>query len=110
MGYLAKRYPGVEIRACNSTARAAELAKEDENALAICSIKCAEVYGLEVVDTDIQDGGAGRYSTLEVIEMIEKRGTDFVANEPGNTTRFVVISLPSVPLSEDFPFSKSQST
>lgn len=57
VGYLARRYPGAQIIPVNSTAKAAQEAAEDEESLAICSIKCAEVYGLEVVDTDIQDGG-----------------------------------------------------
>ncbi|ORY91558.1 Prephenate dehydratase [Leucosporidium creatinivorum] len=77
--YLALRYPGAQIIPVNSTAKAAQEAAEDEEALAICSIKCAEVYGLEVVDTDIQDGGET------------------------NTTRFVVISQASTPLPDEFP-------
>lgn len=59
--YLAERYPKAEVVPVNSTARAAQLASEDGEALAICSLKCAEVYGLEVVDTDIQDGGEGAF-------------------------------------------------
>ncbi|KAL8290026.1 hypothetical protein RQP46_002965 [Phenoliferia psychrophenolica] len=56
--YLKRNYPDAEVLPCNSTARAAELARDDGEALAICSIKCAEVYGLTVLDTNIQDGGA----------------------------------------------------
>jgi prephenate dehydratase len=67
VGYLKDRYPGAEVVPCNSTARAAQLALEDDGeALAICSPKCAEVYGLEVVDTDIQDGGEGESGTFWV--------------------------------------------
>ncbi|KAI5479774.1 chorismate mutase / prephenate dehydratase [Pseudohyphozyma bogoriensis] len=86
VGYLAEKYPGVEIIPVNSTAKAAELAKADEEALAICSIKCSEVYGLEVVDRDIQDGGAS------------------------NTTRFVIISRSDVPLSPEYPYTPQTST
>jgi prephenate dehydratase len=64
VGYLARRYPRAEIIPVNSTAKAAQEAAEDEEALAICSIKCAEVYDLEVVDTDIQDGGASELIVL----------------------------------------------
>ena len=60
LGYLARLYPQAEIVPVNSTAKAAQEALEDEEALAICSIKCAEVYGLDVVDRNIQDGGAGK--------------------------------------------------
>lgn len=81
VGYLSKNYPLAEVVPCTSTARAAELAADDIEALAICSIKCAEVYGLEVVDRDIQDGGHT------------------------NTTRFVVLSKAGVPLDPQFPAS-----
>lgn len=59
LGYLKTHYPEAEVIPCHSTARAAQLASEDHEALAICSIKCAEVYDLEIVDRDIQDGGIG---------------------------------------------------
>ncbi|KAM0747517.1 Prephenate dehydratase [Meredithblackwellia eburnea MCA 4105] len=77
--YLAKHYPGAEVVPTTSTARAAELARDDPTALAICSIKCAEVYGLKVYGRDVQDGGAS------------------------NTTRFVIISQPSIPLAREYP-------
>lgn len=68
MGYLKEQYPDAQVVSCNSTARAAQLALEDDGeALAICSPKCAEVYGLEVVDTDIQDGGEGEFSRSDVM-------------------------------------------
>ena len=64
--YLQRKYPGAEVLPCNSTARAAELARDDGEALAICSIKCAEVYGLTVFDTNIQDGGASAFLSFLV--------------------------------------------
>ena len=58
VGYLDKLYPQAEVVPVNSTAAAAIAVRDDaEPALAICSHKCAEVYGLQVVDTNIQDGG-----------------------------------------------------
>ncbi|BGP31302.1 prephenate dehydratase [Rhodotorula toruloides] len=80
--YLAERYPGIEIIPVNSTAQAAERAVDDLEALAICSLKCAEVYDLDVVDTDIQDAGEA------------------------NTTRFIVLSHSSVPLPSRYPISR----
>ena len=56
MHYLKRNYPDAKVLPSNSTARAAELARDDGEALAICSTKCAEVYGLTIFDTDIQDG------------------------------------------------------
>jgi len=46
----------------NSTAKAAQEAAKDSEGLAICSLKCAEVYDLDVVDTDIQDAGYCEYT------------------------------------------------
>ncbi|GAA6014885.1 hypothetical protein JCM10207_002212 [Rhodosporidiobolus poonsookiae] len=81
-GYLAQHYPSIEIIPVNSTALAATKALEDPEGLAICSIKCAEVYGLDVVDTDIQDAGAT------------------------NTTRFIALSQSSHPLPPRYPASE----
>jgi prephenate dehydratase len=53
----------VEVVPCNSTAKAAQLAAKDSNGLAICSIKCAEVYDLDVIDKNIQDAGEGESSS-----------------------------------------------
>ncbi|GAA5844006.1 hypothetical protein JCM9279_003701 [Rhodotorula babjevae] len=80
--YLAQRYPDVAIVPVNSTAQAAREAANDVEGLAICSLKCAEVYGLAVVDTDIQDAGAT------------------------NTTRFIVLAPSTVPLPLSYPASR----
>ncbi|KAM0788884.1 hypothetical protein ACM66B_002968 [Microbotryomycetes sp. NB124-2] len=80
--YLAAHYGHAEIISVTSTAKAALLAKDDDQALAVCSLKCAQVYRLQVVDTDIQDAGAG------------------------NTTRFIVLSKPDDPLKSQFPVSE----
>ncbi|GAA6046413.1 hypothetical protein JCM3770_004906 [Rhodotorula araucariae] len=81
-GYLAERYPGAEIIPVNSTAQAAQEAFDDPEALAICSLKCAEVYDLDIVDKDIQDAGAT------------------------NTTRFVVLAPSTVPLPPYYPMTR----
>lgn len=64
VGYLARHYPSAEIVPVSSTARAAQRAQLDPHSLAICSPKCADVYKLDVIDTDIQDGGAGQLLSL----------------------------------------------
>ncbi|SGY79665.1 BQ5605_C008g05191 [Microbotryum silenes-dioicae] len=83
VSYLQTNYPRAQIIPVNSTALAAQKVLQDppEESLAICSIKCAEVYGLRVVDRDIQDGGSA------------------------NTTRFIVLSLGSTPLPEPYPIA-----
>lgn len=60
----------------NSTAKAAQFAVDDEEGLAICSKICAEVYGLTVLDTEIQDGGAGeviRFLVTIQADLMTKR-------------------------------------
>ncbi|SCV70935.1 BQ2448_3697 [Microbotryum intermedium] len=83
VSYLQNNYPLAEVIPVNSTASAAQRVLQDppEESLAICSIKCAEVYGLRVVDKDIQDGGSA------------------------NMTRFVVLSLSNTPLPEQYPIA-----
>lgn len=56
--YLQDRYSEAEIVQVNSTAKAAQEAGRDPEAFAISPIKCADVYGLQVIDRDIQDAGA----------------------------------------------------
>ena len=65
--YLARHYPGAELKAMASTAEAAALVASGENGCAaIGSQRAAEIHGLEVAGADIQD-------------------------EPNNCTRFVVL-------------------
>jgi len=98
--YLSTHYPTATVIPTTSTARAAELAAEDETALAICSIKCAEVYDLEIIDRDIQDGGEGSsaFQSVEYPEAVLKQ-----REEVGNTTRFIVLSLASTTLDLAYP-------
>jgi len=64
--WLFEHMPGVELVPVSSTARAAELAAEEKGAAAIASRLAGELYGLKIVEENIQD-------------------------EEGNTTRFLVI-------------------
>jgi prephenate dehydratase len=72
--FLAESVPGVRVQATNSTAEAARLLAEsgDRSLAAIGTARAAEVYGLEVVATGIED-------------------------HPGNATRFVVVARDGVP-------------
>ncbi|KAK9897417.1 Prephenate dehydratase [Cystobasidium minutum MCA 4210] len=58
--YLAERYPDAVTEATDSTALAAEMASREPTSLAVASLMCAEVYNLDVIDTEIQDGEANR--------------------------------------------------
>ncbi|GAA5882238.1 hypothetical protein JCM16303_002298 [Sporobolomyces ruberrimus] len=80
--YIAERYPQAEMIPVTSTAKAAQDAKEDEEGLAICSLKCAEVYDLDVVDTNIQDAGFS------------------------NTTRFIALSRSDRTLPDRYPIER----
>lgn len=64
--WLAENLPQRPTEAISSNAEAARLAQEDANSAAIASGEAAELYGLNVLATDIED-------------------------DPGNTTRFLVI-------------------
>jgi len=54
-GWLARNLPGREQVAVVSTARAAEMAAADPTAAAIAPALAAEVYGLRILDSGIQD-------------------------------------------------------
>jgi len=71
-GWLEANLPGVPAREVYSTARAAELCKEEPAAAAIASELAARMYGLQVVKRRIEDN-------------------------PNNFTRFLVIGLQSTP-------------
>ncbi len=64
--WLHENLPGVALLPASSTARGAELAAKEPGTAAIASTLAAELYGLNILDQDIQDLG-------------------------GNTTRFLVI-------------------
>lgn len=72
--YLADKLPGVTTRAANSTAEAARLLAEerDPHVAAIANARAAEVYGLEVIDTGIED-------------------------HSGNATRFIAVARDGIP-------------
>ena len=64
--WLQREMSGVEIVPVASTARAAELAAREENAGALASHLASEIYGLDILETGVQDMS-------------------------GNTTRFLVV-------------------
>ncbi|MDR3564582.1 MAG: prephenate dehydratase [Negativicutes bacterium] len=67
-GYLSRQYPGAELVPVESTAAAAyQAASGAKHCAAVGSLRAAEIYGLQVLATDIQDS-------------------------PNNATRFVVLS------------------
>ena len=54
--YLTRNFPQAKIVAANSTAEAAKIVSEsDDNSAAIGTILAAEIYGLKVLDQNIQD-------------------------------------------------------
>ena len=57
-GWVQSHLPRVEIIETSSNARSAELAVKEKGAAAIGGILCAETYGLEVLELDIQDNAA----------------------------------------------------
>jgi chorismate mutase/prephenate dehydratase len=75
-GWLDRHLPSVERQAVGSNAEAARLARDEPGTAAIAGETAAEIYGLRVLAGNIED-------------------------EPGNTTRFLVIGRQAVPPSGD---------
>ena len=71
-GWLDRHLAGAERIAVGSNAEAASMVREDPGAAAIGSETAAEIYGLQILASNIED-------------------------EPGNTTRFLIIGQHSVP-------------
>ncbi|MBO8141076.1 MAG: prephenate dehydratase [Firmicutes bacterium] len=95
--YLQARLPGVSVQAAFSTAEAARLAGESEEPglAAIGNSLCADLYGLAVLDSDIQDfpGNATRFFVAGRADR-PRTGQDktsvvfaFAADRPGNLYR-----------------------
>ncbi|HXD00204.1 MAG TPA: prephenate dehydratase [Verrucomicrobiae bacterium] len=57
-GWLQNNLPGVEIIETSSNARSAELAAKEKHSAAIAGVLAAERYGLQIVESDIQDNSA----------------------------------------------------
>lgn len=72
--YLRDRYPTVRRVEVASTAAAAQMALADESVLAVCSDLCASVYGLDVVEADIQDGGTSASAHLAPLTRRQPHG------------------------------------
>ena len=95
-GYLAKM-DGVKLTSFANTAKAAEFVKDAENGFAaIASRECAELYGLEVIDCDIQDN-ANNYTrficiskTPEIYPGADKTSIILtVPHKPGSLSRLL---------------------
>ena len=84
-GWLDRHLPYVERVAVGSNAEAAKLAAQSENSAAIAGVAAAELYGLDNLAANIED-------------------------EPGNTTRFLVIGRHSTMPSGDDKTSLLMST
>ncbi len=55
--WLHERMPGVDLIPVSSTARAAEMARTERDSGALASALAAELYGLRILDEDVQDHG-----------------------------------------------------
>ncbi len=75
--WLRKRFPQVALSETTSTARAAQLAAEDEEAAAISSSLASRLYGLKVVESRIEDS-LHNYTRFLVLgrQMMERTGRD----------------------------------
>ncbi|MCZ7357071.1 MAG: prephenate dehydratase [Candidatus Methanoperedens sp.] len=53
--YIKKNFKNVELRSALSTSHAAKIASESKEIAAIASMESAEIYGLKILDENIQD-------------------------------------------------------
>ena len=58
----------MRVQPVHSTALAAKMAAENPYFMAISSLHCAEVYSLDIVDTEIQDGSGN--STVYIVAPV----------------------------------------
>jgi len=70
---LSSNLPGVEQVPASSTAQAAELTKQYKNTAAIAGQMASEVYGLKVIDKNIQDRAENHTRFLVVSKDKAKR-------------------------------------
>jgi chorismate mutase/prephenate dehydratase len=59
---------GAAREAVSSTSRAAELAASQPNTAAVCNSVCAEMYGLQIIASNIEDMKSNGYE-LRDLEM-----------------------------------------
>lgn len=89
-GYIAKMQ-GVAAIPCSNTAKAAEAVKNapDHALAAIANRECAEIYGLEVLEQDIQDNG-NNYTRFICISKTPEI-------YPGADKTSIILTLPHKP-------------
>ncbi|MFW6163252.1 MAG: prephenate dehydratase [Planctomycetota bacterium] len=96
--WLGEHYPDADLMSVSSTARACEVAREEENAAAIAHSSAAAMYGLEILHHNIEDVASnvtrfvvlGQESckpsdhdkTSLVLSVVHKAGALYAALEP----------------------------
>lgn len=76
--YLSKNYPHVDIKEVASTTVAATEAKEKENSACIASKSCSQIYGLNILDTGINDKDNNE---TRFIILSKKEGNEYKSNK-----------------------------
>lgn len=95
--WLRSHYPALELLDVSSNAEAARLAAGDPSTAAIAGLKAAELYGLDVVASGIQDrrNNTTRFLTLARLRNTRPSGTDktsiivYAENKPGALFRLL---------------------
>ena len=96
--WLGEHYPDAELISVSSTARACEVAREEENAAAIAHASAAAMYDLVIIHKHIEDVAhnvtrfvvlgqescqpSGRDKTSLVLSVVHKAGALYAALEP----------------------------
>jgi len=85
-GWISRNLPGREVMSVVSTARAAEMASKDPAGAAIATALAAEVYGLRILESGIQDLSSNWTRFLVIGTSVSERPT-------GNDRTFLVFSI-----------------
>jgi chorismate mutase/prephenate dehydratase len=69
--WLSTHIPNARRITVKSTAEAAEKAALETCAAAVCSEICAELYGLEIIESNIEDGSGKKKKNVTICVMTE---------------------------------------
>ncbi len=115
-GWIRRKFPDIELVETSSTSNAAKLASEDITAAAIASSRAAHIYGLQIVESKLEDysgnvtrfliighedsSPTGKDKTSIMFATSHVPGALFRALEPVNRSGLNMVKLESRPMKD----------
>lgn len=87
--WIKRNYPGAELIETLSTAKAAEMASKNTNSAAVASPFSARLYGLKILNSNIEDN-ANNYTRFFII-------SNQISKRTGKDKTSILLSIPHVP-------------